>query len=220
MRGLFVTGTDTGVGKTFIACGLAGALRARGLRVGVMKPIETGCARRGDDALHPADATALIEAAGSRADIATVCPYRFADPLAPDEAASRAGTRIDPILILDRLRAVESAADETLVEGAGGLLVPIAGRYTMAVLARRHGPAASRRRRLAARSDQPHASDARMRPGPRAATVGDTCSTTRHRPPMWPSSRTRPCRRGPPTCRARVPSSGCRAALDALIATP
>ena len=179
MRGLFVTGTDTGVGKTFIACGLAGALRARGLRVGVMKPIETGCARRGDDALHPADATALIEAAGSRADIATVCPYRFADPLAPDEAASRAGTRIDPILILDRLRAVESAADETLVEGAG-----------------------------------------RMRPGPRAATVGDTCSTTRHRPPMWPSSRTRPCWRGPPTCRARVPSSGCRAALDALIATP
>ncbi len=61
MRGLFVTGTDTGVGKTFIACGLAGALRARGLRVGVMKPIETGCARRGDDALHPADATALIK---------------------------------------------------------------------------------------------------------------------------------------------------------------
>ena len=61
MRGLFITGTDTGVGKTFVARGIAGMLQARGLRVGVMKPVETGCTN--GDALYPADAAALRAAA-------------------------------------------------------------------------------------------------------------------------------------------------------------
>ena len=134
MRGLFVTGTDTGVGKTFVTAGLARLLSDRGLSVGVMKPVETGCARRGDD-LIPADAMQLLTAAGGHQDFSSVCPYRFEAPLAPDMAARQAGQSIDPILILDRFRTVAASHDIVLVEGAGGLLVPIWERYTMADLA-------------------------------------------------------------------------------------
>ncbi len=139
MTGVFVTGTDTGVGKTFIACGLAGALHARGLRVGVMKPVETGCEIGADGELHPADAAALMTAAGSTSDLATVCPYRFLPALAPAVAAERAKVAIDPAVLLDRLRVIAESADVTLVEGAGGLLVPIGDDYTMADLARDMG---------------------------------------------------------------------------------
>ena len=72
-RGVFVTGTDTGVGKTVVGCALARGLRARGLDVGVMKPIETGVGPDG-----PLDALALREAAGSKDDLDLVCPQRFA----------------------------------------------------------------------------------------------------------------------------------------------
>ncbi len=134
MRGLFVTGTDTGVGKTFVTAGLARLLSERGLRVGVMKPVETGCDRRGDD-LVPADAEQLMTAAGGHQDLSSVCPYRFEAPLAPDMAARQEGRSIDPVVILDRFRAVAASHDIILVEGAGGLLVPIWERYTMADLA-------------------------------------------------------------------------------------
>ena len=134
MRGLFITGTDTGVGKTFVARGIAGMLQARGLRVGVMKPVETGCTN--GDALYPADAAALRAAARTVAELTTICPYRFEPPVAPDVAARRAGARIDPAVILDAFRTIDASHDVTLVEGAGGLLVPIVDRYTMADLAR------------------------------------------------------------------------------------
>jgi len=134
MRGLFVTGTDTGVGKTFIACGLARVLADRGLRVGVMKPVETGCALRGD-ALEPSDALQLLMAARSTQDLQSACPYCFAEPLAPDVAARRVGEQIDPAVIHDRFRLVMASHDVTVVEGAGGLLAPIWERYTMADLA-------------------------------------------------------------------------------------
>ena len=134
MRGLFVTGTDTGVGKTFVTGGLARLLCSRGLRVGVMKPVETGCARHGDD-LVPADALQLMTAAGGQQDLSSVCPYRFEAPLAPDVAARKAGRTIDPDAIRVRFQAIASSHDVVLVEGAGGLLVPIRGRYTMADLA-------------------------------------------------------------------------------------
>jgi len=134
MRGLFVTGTDTGVGKTFIAGGLARLLSDRGALVGVMKPVETGCDRRGDH-LVPSDALQLLAAAGGHQDLASVCPYRFEAPLAPDVAARREGRSIDPEVIHDRFRTVASSHDIVLVEGAGGLLVPVWGRYTMADLA-------------------------------------------------------------------------------------
>ena len=134
MRGVFITGTDTGVGKTFVARGIAGMLQARGLRVGVMKPVETGCTN--GDALHPADGAALRAAARSVAALTTICPYRFETPVAPDVAARLAGTRIDPAVILGAYRTIEASHDVILVEGAGGLLVPIVDRYTMADLAR------------------------------------------------------------------------------------
>ena len=73
MRGVFVTGTDTGVGKTFVTVGLARVLSSQGLRVGVMKPIETGCARNGDT-LIPSDASLLRSAAGAHQDLSSVCP--------------------------------------------------------------------------------------------------------------------------------------------------
>lgn len=134
MTGFFVTGTDTGVGKTFIACGLARILRDRGMRVGVMKPVETGCAWRADE-LEPSDARLLALAAGTAQSLSSVCPYRFEAPLAPDLAARQAGRRIDPAVIRDRFRTVAASHDITVVEGAGGLLVPIWERYTMADLA-------------------------------------------------------------------------------------
>ena len=134
MRGLFVTGTDTGVGKTFVTAGLARLLSDRGLRVGVMKPVETGCDRRGND-LVPADAVRLLTAARGHQDLSSLCPYRFEAPLAPDIAARQAGRSIDPVVILDRFRTLAASHDIVMVEGAGGLLVPIWDRYTMADLA-------------------------------------------------------------------------------------
>lgn len=133
MTGLFITGTDTGVGKTFVARGLAGALRQRGAHVGVMKPVETGCGP--SNQRSPSDAAALATAAGSRLDLAYICPYQLEAPLAPDVAARLENIRVDPQSIVARYHEIASSHDITLVEGAGGLLVPIVARYTMADLA-------------------------------------------------------------------------------------
>jgi len=128
---LFITGTDTGVGKTFVACALAHALRARGVRVAVMKPIETGVVGEPEDALR------LRAAAEDPAPLDDICPYRLRAPLAPAVAARLEGVAID----VDRLAGLivqrAAAADVLLVEGAGGLLVPIRGMTTFAELAAR-----------------------------------------------------------------------------------
>lgn len=124
MSGLFVTGTDTGVGKTAVACALAAALAEAGRPVGVMKPFESGCALDARGELVPADALALMAAAGVDDALSQVCPYRFEPPVAPGVAAARAGVTVDP----DRVRAAYAGLaarhDPMLVEGAGGLLVP------------------------------------------------------------------------------------------------
>ena len=133
MPGLFITGTDTAVGKTFVVRGIASVLRARGRRVGVMKPVETGCGA--GIARRPADALALRAAAGSTLSLEHICPYQLNAPLAPDVAARLENTRIDPAVIVVAFRSIEAKHDLTLVEGAGGLLVPIVERYTMADLA-------------------------------------------------------------------------------------
>jgi dethiobiotin synthetase len=119
---LYVAGTDTGVGKTAVACALARAMRDRGLRVGAFKPVETGCADPG----RPSDALALIEASGCGEPLDAVCPYRFREPLAPAVAATRAGTLIDPELLGERLGTLRERHDLVICEGAGGLLVPLA----------------------------------------------------------------------------------------------
>jgi dethiobiotin synthetase len=133
-RGVFVTGTDTGVGKTVVACALVAALRACGLDVGAMKPIETGVGRAG-----PRDALALRAAAGGRDPLADVCPQRLALPAAPSVAAARARRGVD-LAAIRRAHARLAARHAFLVvEGAGGLLVPIAPRLDMAGLARALG---------------------------------------------------------------------------------
>jgi dethiobiotin synthetase len=128
---LFITGTDTGVGKTFLACALAHVLRARGRRVAVMKPVETGVESEPEDALR------LRAAAADPAPLDVICPYRLRAPLAPALAARLEGVTID----VERLAALvvrrAAAADVLLVEGAGGLLVPLVGRSTWADFAAR-----------------------------------------------------------------------------------
>ena len=131
MSGLLVTGTDTGVGKTFVTCALAHALRARGRRVAVMKPVETGVIDR------PEDALALRTAADDPAPLEEVCPYRLRAPLAPSVAARLEGVRIDLAHLESLIRRRLASAEVLLVEGAGGLLVPIADSVTYADLAAR-----------------------------------------------------------------------------------
>lgn len=129
--GLFITGTDTGVGKTFVACGLAALLRESGCRVGVMKPAETGCAEK-DGKLFPEDALRLKETSGCALPLDTICPFQLRDPLAPSIAAERENRRIDIDRLVDIYDEISSAHDITLVEGAGGLMVPLLPSYTYA----------------------------------------------------------------------------------------
>ena len=134
MTGLFITGTDTGIGKTLVGCGLAAALTAQGRRVGVLKPAETGCDER-DGVLYPDDALRLAGYARSSLPLETLCPYRFSPPLAPSVAAEQAGVTIRPERIVEVFHAIADQHEVTLVEGAGGLLVPLVGRYAFADLA-------------------------------------------------------------------------------------
>ena len=133
--GIFITGTDTGVGKTLVAASLAAYLRDRGYRIGVMKPAETGCPER-DGMLIPEDAVRLKEASGCAEPIEKICPYRFAEPLAPSIAAERVGQRVDVDLLLTTYGEMSAQYDITLVEGAGGLMVPLLPSYTYADFAR------------------------------------------------------------------------------------
>ncbi len=134
-RSIFITGTDTAVGKTTVACGLAAALRSQGRSVGVFKPAETGCEIGPDGALVAADASRLQFFSGSHLDIPTICPYRFREPLAPCVAAEREGICIEPERLVRVHQTIAADHDVTLVEGAGGLLVPLTAALTFADLA-------------------------------------------------------------------------------------
>jgi dethiobiotin synthetase len=134
-KGLFITGTDTGVGKTFFACGLAALLKQSDYQVGVMKPAETGCIDR-DGKPFPDDAFRLKQASGCALPLEKICPYPLPDPLAPGVAAERAGMTIDIDRLMNFYDAISAAHDITLVEGAGGLLAPLLPNYTYADLAR------------------------------------------------------------------------------------
>jgi dethiobiotin synthetase len=140
---LFVTGTDTGAGKTLVGAAITAGLRARGVRLGVAKPCETGCnpvdPRDPDGTLFPEDAATLASAAGNDEPIETVCPYRFPDPLAPSLAAERVGASIDVPRLVETLTARARTLDLLLVEGAGGLLVPLTRDASFADLAQHLG---------------------------------------------------------------------------------
>ena len=136
MSGVLVTGTDTGVGKTRVACALARALVAEGLSVGVMKPAETGLAATAGDLAPPgSDAAALIAASGCDAPLSDVAPYRYALPAAPSAAALVEGGPVSIDVVLAAFARLRARHDVVIVEGAGGLLVPLVGRYTYADLA-------------------------------------------------------------------------------------
>jgi len=130
--GFFVTGTDTGVGKTVAACALVRGLRRDGLDVGAMKPIETGV----DPEFGPLDAQALRAAAENVDALELVCPLRFALPAAPNVAAQYEGKEVDLDRVFAAFDQLRSQHDWLVVEGAGGLLVPTTDDATMADLAR------------------------------------------------------------------------------------
>ena len=134
-RGLFVTGTDTGVGKTLVACGLVHAYRRLGLRVAGMKPVAAGCFET-PEGWRNEDVEALRAAANVDAPLDEINPYRFAEPIAPHVAAAREGRAIDPDLIRERFDALSKRADAVVVEGAGGFVVPLNDREDFGDLAR------------------------------------------------------------------------------------
>ena len=128
--GVFVTATDTGVGKTEVACALVRAWRARGADVGVMKPAQSGVTPG-----ELSDAARLRAAAGDEDPLDLVCPYTFEAPLAPALAARLSGVEISLDRLLATARALARRHRALVVEGAGGLLVPLAARATVADLA-------------------------------------------------------------------------------------
>ncbi|MBU1396582.1 MAG: dethiobiotin synthase [Gammaproteobacteria bacterium] len=132
-HGFFVTGTDTGVGKTRVAVALIHALREQGLRVAAMKPVAAGHA---PGELNE-DVAALLQAANVAADIRDVNPYDFAPAIAPHIAAQQAGVRIELDTIAAAFARLAAAADVVVVEGAGGWRVPLNERDDMADLAQR-----------------------------------------------------------------------------------
>jgi dethiobiotin synthetase len=124
-RGVFVTGTDTGVGKTYASCALVHALRERGLRVAAMKPVAAG-AIEADGRLVSEDTLALLGACSSPAPPAElVTPVLLREPMAPHIAAEREGREISLAPILDTFNALASSSDTVVVEGVGGFVVPL-----------------------------------------------------------------------------------------------
>jgi dethiobiotin synthetase len=122
--GVFITGTGTGVGKTYVGALIARALIQSGKRVGVYKPVASGCDEHGGDSVSP-DAISLWEAAGRPGTLEQVCPQRYAAPLAPHLAARMEGKRVDPRLLRDGIEFWRASSDVVIVEGAGGLMSPI-----------------------------------------------------------------------------------------------
>lgn len=132
--GYFITGTDTGVGKTVVTLGLMQWLQDRGLRVVAMKPVASGC-ERSADGLRNADALQLQQQASIQLPYEQVNPYAFEPAIAPHLAAAGTGTRIEPATITAGARALLGNADRICVEGVGGWLVPLNERDSVADLA-------------------------------------------------------------------------------------
>jgi dethiobiotin synthetase len=131
---VFVTGTDTGVGKTLIACALLHRLRARGLRALGMKPVAAGVEPTPQGPANP-DVVALRRASSWAAPLNQVNPYCFEPPVAPHLAAQEAGVRIEIAPIRRAFDALRATADAIVVEGVGGFLVPLNDREDAADLA-------------------------------------------------------------------------------------
>ncbi len=129
-NGVFITGTDTGVGKTVITAALAWTMVQAGRKVAVMKPVQTGTGLPG-----LTDIEFIERVLGAKYDVDDVCPYRFREPLSPLSASKISGIKIDTERIKQAYHKLRSMSDLVVVEGAGGLLVPILDNYLMADLA-------------------------------------------------------------------------------------
>ena len=136
--GLFITGTGTGVGKTYVAALIARVLREGGARVGVYKPVASGCELCGGKLVSP-DAVALWQAAGQPGMLEQVCPQLFAAPLAPHLAARAEGRQVDASQLRRGIDYWRETSDFVIVEGAGGLMSPISDEDYNADLADEFG---------------------------------------------------------------------------------
>jgi dethiobiotin synthetase len=132
VRGLFVTGTDTGVGKTVVGAAICAQLRERGVDVAAWKPVVTGTGEPG-----PTDHERLGEAAGQ--DPAAVTPHTFAEPVSPHLAAELSGMPLEPAELVACARAASERCEVLVIEGVGGLLVPLTPGYLVRDLARELG---------------------------------------------------------------------------------
>ena len=135
MSAYFITGTDTEIGKTFVACALLHAARARGRRAVGMKPVAAGAELRGGEFINE-DAARLRAAGSFDPGLALLNPYCLAQPIAPHIAAAEEGVHIDPALIRQAFLTLTEQADVVLVEGVGGFRVPFGADYDSADLAR------------------------------------------------------------------------------------
>lgn len=135
-RGIFLTGTDTGAGKTLVSAAVLRALARRGLRVAAFKPVETGCRVEVDGSLVGEDCAVLAGACSCGRAPRDVAAYLFREPAAPLVAAEAEGATIDRERLLARFAAIAAGADFVLVESAGGLMVPVADGFTTRDLAR------------------------------------------------------------------------------------
>lgn len=138
MNGVYITGTDTGVGKTVASCALLHALRAQGLRAVGMKPVASGC-DRSDGAWRNADALALQAASDPQPDYADLNPYALPLPLAPELAAHDAGIHIALAPLLAAHARLRAQADVVVVEGVGGWAAPLSATLDQADLVRALG---------------------------------------------------------------------------------
>ncbi|MBI1374799.1 MAG: dethiobiotin synthase [Phycisphaera sp.] len=132
--GLFITATDTEVGKTVVTCAVAAVLRRNGFKVGVCKPIASGC-RHDREGLVSEDAEALAHFADCRLPLDAINPVRYHVPLAPAEAAERESRPVDDAAIAESLQRLDAAHDVVLVEGIGGVMVPLDDTRTVLDLA-------------------------------------------------------------------------------------
>lgn len=135
MRGLFITGTDTGVGKTILSAALVAAMAAAGEEVSAYKPVVTGVGEPGVDeppGAWPQDHELLAAMAGMTAE--EVAPLRYAPAVSPHLAAALAGERIDPSRLIEHAHTLAQAGT-LIVEGVGGLLVPLGEDFTVRDLA-------------------------------------------------------------------------------------
>ena len=131
MTTLFVTSSGTGIGKTFVTLKLIAELKAAGRRVRALKPVASGF-----DAAHPADGDTgellrALELEPTAANLDALSPWRFAAPLSPDMAAARERRTVPFDALVAHCRAAGRSGDVTLIEGVGGVMVPLDGEHTV-----------------------------------------------------------------------------------------